>query len=111
MSMLVSALLIIGGFFCFVAALGIWRFQDFYARVHAATKASTFGFGFTVLAAAAHLGTVSAWFKALLALFFLFITLPIAAHLLGRAYRAGEKSESAPTGVPPAKGTDTPLST
>ena len=74
MSMLVSALLIIGGFFCFVAALGIWRFQDFYARVHAATKASTFGFGFTVLAAAAHLGTVSAWFKALLALFFLFIT-------------------------------------
>lgn len=88
MTILASAFLLIGGFFALVAAIGVFRFSDFYARVHAATKASTFGFGFTLLAAALVLGTASAWYKATLALAFLFITLPVAAHLLSRAVKA-----------------------
>lgn len=84
----VSIFLIIGGFFAFVASLGVLRFQDFYARIHAATKASSFGFGFSALAAAVAFGSVSAWVKMLAAVAFLFVTLPIAAHLLGRSYRS-----------------------
>ena len=88
-SPVVFTLLCLGGFFCLLAAIGIWRFNDFYLRIHAATKASTFGLGFSIMAAAAHLGTVSAWAKAVVALLFLFFTLPVSAHLLGRAYEAG----------------------
>ena len=92
MNLLVDILLGAGGFFCLVAALGVWRFRDFYSRVHAATKASTFGLGFTIMAAAVELGTLSALAKAVLALVFLFMTLPVSAHLLARAYRSWEKS-------------------
>jgi len=83
-----SAFLLIGGFFALIAALGVFRFPDFYARIHAATKASTFGFGFTALAAALSLGTASAWIKAIAAIAFLFMTLPVAAHLLARSVRS-----------------------
>lgn len=84
----VFLLLCLGGFFCLLAAIGICRFSDFYLRIHAATKASTFGLGFSIMAAAAHLGTVSAWAKAIVAILFLFLTLPVSAHLLARAYGA-----------------------
>lgn len=85
-----SILLLIGGFFSLVAALGVYRFPDFYSRLHAATKASTFGIGFAALAAALLMGTFTAWFKMLAAIGFLFITLPIAAHLLSRAVKDKE---------------------
>ncbi len=98
MNLLVDILLGLGGFFCLVAALGVWRFRDFYARVHAATKASTFGLGFTILAAAVELGTWSALAKALLALAFLFMTLPVAAHLLARAFRSWDEEVNNPRG-------------
>jgi len=87
MSYVASFFLLVGGFFSLIAALGVFRFPDFYARIHAATKASTFGLGFTALAAALSFGTVSAWMKMIAAIAFLFITLPIAAHLLGRSVK------------------------
>lgn len=88
MAFLASVFLLLGAFFALVAALGVWRFPDFYARVHAATKVSTFGFGFTGLAAAMVIGTATAWVKVAAALLFLFFTLPIAAHLLSRSVRS-----------------------
>ena len=93
-SPVVFILLCLGGFFCLLAAIGISRFGDFYLRIHAATKASTFGLGFSIMAAAAHLGTFSAWAKALVALLFLFLTLPVSAHLLARAHGAGDAPRS-----------------
>jgi multicomponent Na+:H+ antiporter subunit G len=87
MTFLASLFLLIGGFFALVAGLGVYRFRDFYARIHAATKASTFGFGFTALAAALVIGTPSAWVKMFAAILFLFITLPVASHLLSRSVR------------------------
>lgn len=86
-SVIASAFLLIGGFFALVAALGVFRFADFYSRIHAATKASTFGLGFTGIAVAMSLGTASAWVKVFSAILFLFVTLPIAAHLLSRSVR------------------------
>lgn len=87
LSIIASVFLLLGGFFGLVAALGVFRFADFYSRIHAATKASTFGLGFTALAAACVLETPSAWAKAVLAVLFLFVSLPIAAHLLCRSVR------------------------
>lgn len=90
-SILASIFLLAGGFFALVSALGIFRFPDFYSRLHAATKASTFGIGFTAIAAALDLGTASSWLKMIAAIAFLFITLPIASHLLGRSVRSEKK--------------------
>lgn len=87
LSIIASAFLLIGGFFGLVAALGVFRFKDFYSRIHAATKASTFGLGFSALAVALVLQTPSAWLKAICSIIFLFVSLPIAAHLLCRSVR------------------------
>lgn len=86
-TILASAALLIGGFFSLIAAVGLFRFRDFYTRIHAATKASSFGVGFSALAAAIAFGSTAVWLKMLFVVLFLFITLPIAAHLLGRAVR------------------------
>ncbi|PTY06757.1 Na+/H+ antiporter subunit G [Verrucomicrobia bacterium LW23] len=93
MSITITIFLLLGAFFSLVSALGVFRFTDFYARIHAATKASTFGLGFTAIAAGLALGTLSAWLKVLATIAFLFITLPIAAHLLGRSVRTREEHQ------------------
>ena len=45
----VSGLLVVGGIFCLVGAVGLVRFSDFYTRLHAPTKASTLGVGGVLL--------------------------------------------------------------
>lgn len=85
-TVLASTFLLLGGGFALVAALGVFRFRDFYARMHAATKASTFGIGLAGLAAAIHFGNWSASLKLGFTVVFLFITIPVAAHLLGKAF-------------------------
>lgn len=104
-SIFASVLLLLGAIFSLIAALGILRFEDFYARIHAATKASTFGIGLIGVAAALAIGTPSAWVKMLFTVFFLFITLPIAAHLLGRSVLKSE-SERNPSRSADGSGSD-----
>ena len=40
-------LLVVGGFFCCVGALGLLRMPDFYTRMHAASVIDTLGAGLT----------------------------------------------------------------
>lgn len=83
----VEVLVLVGSMFVLLAGVGILRFPDVYARMHAATKASTLGLALVGIAAAVALDD-GRW-QALLAVVFIFITAPSAAHLVGRAaYRA-----------------------
>ena len=88
--LLLAMLLLLGGFFCFVAALGMLRLPDLLTRMHAATKAGTLGVGLLVLAAALHFTEIGMTLRALTVILFVGLTAPVAAHLIGRAaYRAG----------------------
>ncbi|MGE4336439.1 MAG: monovalent cation/H(+) antiporter subunit G [Pigmentiphaga sp.] len=83
---IVSAIcLVAGAFIIFSAALGMIRFPDAYTRMHAATKAGVVGAGSLLLGAALAVGTWGAVITALAGIFFLFATVTIAAHTLGRA--------------------------
>jgi multicomponent K+:H+ antiporter subunit G len=81
-----AALVVIGGVFALVGAIGLLRFQDFYMRLHAPTKATTLGVGGVLLAS-----LVLAWSRGefgmpeLLITLFLFITAPVSANLLAQA--------------------------
>lgn len=77
-------LIVIGAAWSVIAAIGICRFDDVYARMHAATKTTTLGVLLTVTGAAFVLGGFDAA-KILLAGMLLFPTAPIGAHLVGRA--------------------------
>lgn len=83
----VELLVLIGAMFVLLAGVGVLRFPDVYARMHAATKASTLGIALIGVAAAVALEGGRA--KALAAVAFIFITAPSAAHFVGRtAYMA-----------------------
>lgn len=83
---IVALLLVTGGLFMLVGAIGLVRFPDFFMRLHAPTKASTLGVGGVLLA-----GMVLAWLRGeaglhpLLITLFLFITAPVSAHLMAQA--------------------------
>lgn len=84
---IVQALAIVGAILVLLSGIGVLRFSDVYARMHAATKASTIGIALIGAAAAVALDGPRA--KMLLTVAFIFITAPTAAHLVGRAtYRA-----------------------
>jgi multicomponent Na+:H+ antiporter subunit G len=87
---LAAVLIVLGCLFCLVAAIGIIRLPDTLIRMHAATKAGTLGAGLILAAVAIHSGETGTVLKALLTLMFLYLTAPVAAHLIGRAaYRSG----------------------
>lgn len=82
---IMSALLITGGAFLLLAAVGIVRMPDLYSRIQAATKAATLGVGCIILALAIHFVDLGITVRALLVIAFLFLTQPVAAHMIGRA--------------------------
>lgn len=77
--------MIIGTFFMLVASIGILRLPDFYTRIHAQTKSSTFGLAGLLIAAALSLWSMDTTVKVLLALAFHFLTNPVGAHMITRA--------------------------
>ena len=48
--LVVSILLVVGGAFALVGAIGLARFPDFFTRLHGPTKATTLGVGSIALA-------------------------------------------------------------
>lgn len=84
---LVEVLAVLGALLVLLAGVGVVRFPDLYARMHAATKASTLGIGLVGIAAT--VGVEGGTVKPLVVLAFIFLTAPSGAHLVGRAaYRA-----------------------
>jgi multicomponent Na+:H+ antiporter subunit G len=78
-------LLLTGATFALLAAVGLVRLPDLLTRMQAATKSGTLGVGCTVLAAAIFFGQAGIVTRGLLIIVFLFMTAPIAAHMIGRA--------------------------
>ncbi len=85
MNSLAELFLVIGAFFMFVAAVGICRMPDFYMRLHSNTKSATFGVFFLLLGAIIHFGNLIVVTRAVAIILFLFVTAPVAGHMLGRA--------------------------
>lgn len=105
MEILVAALLVVGGVFVLVGAIGMVRFPDFYMRLHAPTKATTLGVGGVLLASLA----LGAWrgefgISQVLIALFLFIAAPVSANLLSKAamhLRVPSKAGDPPPGATP----------
>ena len=85
-----AGLILLGGAFILISALGLLRMPDLYMRMHAATKAGTLGAGLMLGALAVFFGGLGVVAEALAVIIFLLLTAPVAAHVLGRAsYRSG----------------------
>lgn len=74
------------------ASIGILRMPDFYLRLSVTVKAATLGVGLLLLCAAIVFPDVSVTTKTIAIAFFLVLTAPVAAHMIGRvAYITGIK--------------------
>lgn len=82
---LVYTLLIVGAVFMVVAGLGVVRFPDVLSRMHAVSKATSFGLGCMVLGLAVAFPSVAVAGKVAGILLFIVLTVPTASHLIARA--------------------------
>lgn len=97
---LIAALLVLGGVFALVGAVGMLRFPDFFMRLHAPTKATTLGVGGALLASMAYnWASGGVGLHELLITLFLFVTAPVSANLLSKAAMHLRVPSQAP--VPP----------
>jgi multicomponent K+:H+ antiporter subunit G len=87
LELLISGLLLLGGFTAVLGALGLVRFKTFFTRLHAPTKASTLGIGGVLLGSIVYLNWISdqAVIHQLLIAMFVFLTAPISAHQMAKA--------------------------
>lgn len=79
-----DVLVVAGSAWVVLAAVGVLRFADVYSRMHAATKSATLGLLLVLGGAATHLPGDDAAKLGLVGVL-VFVTAPVAAHLVGRA--------------------------
>ena len=73
-----------------VAALGLVRMPDLLTRMHASSKAGTLGAALILAGVAVEIGEARVVAEVALIWLFLFLTAPVAAHMIARAaYRSG----------------------
>ena len=77
-----------GAVIAVIAAIGLHRLPDVYARMHVATKPATLGITLCLTGAALRADSTSTATKLVLAIVFQLVTTPAAGHLLGRAAHA-----------------------
>lgn len=82
---LVSILLILGAAFMVLASVGVLRLPDLPTRMHATTKAGALGAMLIMAGVAFHFGDSTVVARAIAIVVFIFLTAPIAAHVIGRA--------------------------
>ena len=78
-------LLVVGGLFCIVVAVGLLRMPDFYTRVHAASVTDTLGAGLILLGLILQAGWTLVAAKLVMIGLLIFFTSPAATHALARA--------------------------
>lgn len=79
-----NVLILIGSIFMLIAAIGVLRFKDIYLKLHAATKSGTLGSGLILLGVGMQLKSLRSLTEIILLIFFIAITNPIGAHLIGK---------------------------
>lgn len=75
----------LGAFFFLISAIGVNKFPDTFSRMHSASKASSLGMGLCLIGTVLYFSSWIILMKSILIIFFIFLTAPVAAHILGRA--------------------------
>jgi len=85
--LIASILLVVGGLFVLIGALGMVKLPDFYTRLHAPTKATTLGIGCMLIASLLlhALRGDGIGIQELVISLFLFLTAPVSAYMIAKA--------------------------
>jgi len=78
-------LVFLGSVFILIASLGILRFRETLTRLHATTKAASFGLLMIVTGVGIYFLTLVVVVKAVLVILFIYLTAPLAAHSISKS--------------------------
>ncbi|WP_078379227.1 monovalent cation/H(+) antiporter subunit G [Sutcliffiella halmapala] len=86
-SIFIGLIVLLGSLLSLVTTLGLLRLPDIYCRSHAASKSATLGVLLVLLATLLYFWFADNYFSArvVLGIVFVFITGPVAGHLVTRA--------------------------
>ncbi|MCC2981335.1 MULTISPECIES: Na+/H+ antiporter subunit G [unclassified Sphingomonas] len=92
---LIAGLLLLGGAFALIGSWGLVKLPSLMSRLHGPTKATTLGVGSCLFASVVYFPLHGQTWTAheLLIALFLFITAPISANLIAKAYLHGRRTE------------------
>lgn len=79
------SLMFLGSVFILMAAIGLIRFNDLYSRMHATTKATSFGLLLLIIGVGLFFNTGMVWLKAFMIIVFIYLTAPLAAHSIAKS--------------------------
>ena len=74
-----------GSLFVLLAAIGLLRMPDLFTRMHPSSKAATLGTVLMLIGTALYFKDGAIAVRALLICLFLFLTAPVASHIIARA--------------------------
>jgi multicomponent Na+:H+ antiporter subunit G len=80
-----AVLLIVGALMSLGAAIGLLRFPDLMSRMHAATKPQVLGLFLVLAAIGLQMRELWVWPVLVVAWIFQLLTVPVSAHMVGRA--------------------------
>jgi multicomponent Na+:H+ antiporter subunit G len=80
-----AVFMVAGALMSLAAAVGLLRFPDLLSRMHAATKPQVLGLFLLLAAMGLQLRTWWVWPVLLVAWIFQLLTVPVSAHMVGRA--------------------------
>ena len=80
-----AVFMVVGALMSLAAAIGLLRFPDLMTRMHAATKPQVLGLFLLLAAICLQLRTWWVWPVLLVAWIFQLLTVPVSAHMVGRA--------------------------
>jgi multicomponent Na+:H+ antiporter subunit G len=93
--LLAAVCLLLGAFLALAAGVGVLRFGNLLARMHAVTKPQVLGLILLLVAVALRVRSWSAVAMLALVVLFQLATSPVAAHMVGRAgFRTGKVAPS-----------------
>ena len=87
---IIAVLLLSAALVVLIAAVGLLRIPDLPTRMHATTKSGVLAIILIMVAVGVYFGSVDIIARILAVIFFILVTTPIAAHVIGRsAYISG----------------------
>lgn len=82
----IAILILLGSVFILIASIGLLRFNDLFSRMHATTKATSFGILLLIAGVGLFFSTGIIWLKASIVVIFIYLTAPLAAHAIAKSF-------------------------
>lgn len=90
---IIAVLILLGALFILLAAIGLFRFKDLFSRMHATTKATSFGILLLIAGTGLFFHSGIIWLKAAIVVTFIYLTAPLAAHSIARTFTKKHKKD------------------